>query len=97
MIWVAATLIAATAQTARNAAQAGLTRQVGTMGATAVRFVFGFPFAAAALGLAAIWLPILAPTFPCWAGPPLAPSPRSRRQPSCWSPCADRASASRRP
>lgn len=61
MIWVAATLIAATAQTARNAAQAGLTRQVGTMGATAVRFVFGFPFAAAALGLAAIWLPIPRP------------------------------------
>lgn len=63
MIWVAATLIAATAQTARNAAQAGLTRQVGTMGATAVRFVFGFPFAAAALGLAAIWLPIPGPDF----------------------------------
>lgn len=49
MIWVAATLIAATAQTARNAAQSGLTRQVGTIGATAVRFVFGFPFAALAL------------------------------------------------
>ncbi len=63
MIWVAATLIAATAQTARNAAQAGLTRQVGTMGATAVRFVFGFPFAAAALALTAIWLPIPRPDF----------------------------------
>lgn len=61
MIWVAATLIAATAQTARNAAQAGLTRQVGTMGATAVRFVFGFPFAALALALAAIWVPIPRP------------------------------------
>lgn len=61
MIWVAATLIAATAQTVRNAAQAGLTRQVGTIGATAVRFVFGFPFAAAALGLTALWLPIPRP------------------------------------
>lgn len=61
MIWVAATLIAATAQTARNAAQAGLTRQVGTLGATAVRFVFGFPFAALALVLTAFWAPIPRP------------------------------------
>ena len=61
MIWIAATLIAATAQTARNAAQAGLTRQVGTMGATAVRFVFGFPFAAFALGLTSIWVSIPQP------------------------------------
>ncbi|MDQ1899022.1 DMT family transporter [Paracoccus sp. WLY502] len=61
MIWVAATLIAATAQTARNAAQAGLTRQIGTLGATAVRFVFGFPFAVAALCLTAIWVPIPQP------------------------------------
>lgn len=61
MIWVAATLIAATAQTARNAAQAGLTRQIGTLGATAVRFVFGFPFAILALGLTAVWAPIPRP------------------------------------
>lgn len=69
MIWVAATLIAATAQTARNAAQAGLTRQVGTVGATAVRFVFGFPFAALALALAATWMPIPRPdtTVLAWA------------------------------
>lgn len=53
MIWVAATLIAAAAQTARNAAQSGLTGRVGTIGATAVRFVFGLPFAALALALAA--------------------------------------------
>lgn len=46
MIWVAATLIAAVAQTGRNAAQAGLTGRVGTIGATAVRFLFGLPFAA---------------------------------------------------
>lgn len=61
MIWVAATLIAATAQTVRNAAQAGLTRQVGTMGATAVRFVFGFPFAALALALVSVWVPVPRP------------------------------------
>lgn len=46
MIWVAATLIAAVAQTARNAAQAGLGGRIGTIGATSVRFIFGFPFAA---------------------------------------------------
>lgn len=49
MIWVAATLIAAVAQTARNAAQAGLTARIGTIGATSVRFIFGLPFAAMAL------------------------------------------------
>lgn len=46
MIWVAATLIAAAAQTARNAAQAGLGVRIGTIGATSVRFIFGLPFAA---------------------------------------------------
>lgn len=45
MLWVAATLIAAAAQTGRNAAQAGLTRAIGTAGATQVRFLFGLPFA----------------------------------------------------
>lgn len=49
MIWVAATLIAAVAQTARNAAQSGLTARIGTIGATSVRFIFGLPFAALAL------------------------------------------------
>ena len=61
MIWVAATLIAALAQTGRNAAQAGLTARIGTIGATAVRFVFGLPFAIVALALAAIWLKVPAP------------------------------------
>lgn len=50
-MWILATLIAAAAQTARNAAQRGLTAQIGTMGATAVRFLFGLPFAALFLGL----------------------------------------------
>lgn len=48
-----ATLVAAVAQTARNAAQAGLTREIGTLGATQVRFLFGLPFAVIFLGLAA--------------------------------------------
>ena len=52
--WVLATLIAAAAQTARNAAQSGLTARIGTLGATQVRFLFGLPFAAVFLGLAAL-------------------------------------------
>jgi drug/metabolite transporter (DMT)-like permease len=50
-LWVLATLIAAAAQTARNVAQSGLTRQIGTLGATQVRFVFGLPFAVLFLGI----------------------------------------------
>lgn len=50
--WVAATLVAAVAQTARNAAQANLTAVIGTAGATQVRFLFGLPFAILFLGLA---------------------------------------------
>jgi len=45
MLWAVFTLIAAAAQTARNAMQRELTRTLGTVGATHVRFLFGFPFA----------------------------------------------------
>ncbi|MCU0904004.1 MAG: DMT family transporter [Tabrizicola sp.] len=51
--WVLATLIAAAAQTARNATQASLTRAIGTIGATHVRFLFGLPFALVFLALVA--------------------------------------------
>ncbi|MES2915523.1 MAG: DMT family transporter [Pseudomonadota bacterium] len=51
--WVLATLIAAAAQTARNATQASLTRAIGTVGATHVRFLFGLPFALVFLALVA--------------------------------------------
>jgi drug/metabolite transporter (DMT)-like permease len=44
-LWVAFTLVAAAAQTIRNAAQRELTASLGTVGATHVRFLFGFPFA----------------------------------------------------
>ena len=55
MGWILATLIAAAAQTGRNAAQRRLTAELGTMGATAVRFLFGLPFAALFLaGLATL-------------------------------------------
>src|SRR5581483_4473329 len=42
--WAVFTLIAAMAQTARNAMQRELTATLGTVGATHVRFLFGFPF-----------------------------------------------------
>lgn len=49
LLWVPVTLIAAAAQTARNATQRRLTEQIGTVGATQVRFLYGFPFALLAL------------------------------------------------
>ncbi|PEQ13343.1 multidrug DMT transporter permease [Novosphingobium sp. PC22D] len=54
-LWVAFTLVAATAQVVRNGAQAGLTRRIGTLGATQVRFVYGFPFAILFLGTTRWW------------------------------------------
>jgi drug/metabolite transporter (DMT)-like permease len=44
-LWVLFTLLAAAGQTARNAMQRELTAALGTVGATHVRFLFGFPFA----------------------------------------------------
>jgi drug/metabolite transporter (DMT)-like permease len=43
--WALFTIIAAFSQTVRNAAQRQLTTTLGTVGATHVRFLFGFPFA----------------------------------------------------
>jgi drug/metabolite transporter (DMT)-like permease len=54
LLWVPATMAAAAAQTARNAMQRHLTAALGTLGATAVRFVYGFPFGLALLGLASL-------------------------------------------
>lgn len=51
LLWVPVALIAAAAQTARNATQASLTRTLGTVGATQVRFLFGLPFALLFLAL----------------------------------------------
>jgi drug/metabolite transporter (DMT)-like permease len=45
VLWAVFTLIAAAAQTARNATQRELTAKLGTVGATHVRFLFGCPFA----------------------------------------------------
>jgi len=43
-LWAVFTVIAAFAQTLRNAMQRELTASLGTVGATHVRFLFGFPF-----------------------------------------------------
>jgi drug/metabolite transporter (DMT)-like permease len=44
-LWAVFTLLAAAGQSARNAMQRELTAALGTVGATHVRFLFGFPFA----------------------------------------------------
>jgi drug/metabolite transporter (DMT)-like permease len=44
-LWAVFTIAAAFAQTLRNAMQRELTAALGTVGATQVRFLFGFPFA----------------------------------------------------
>jgi drug/metabolite transporter (DMT)-like permease len=54
LLWIPATVGAAAAQTARNAMQRHLTQALGTLGATAVRFVYGLPFGMALLGLACL-------------------------------------------
>jgi drug/metabolite transporter (DMT)-like permease len=70
MLWTVFTLIAAAAQTARNAMQRELTATLGTVGATHVRFLFGFPFALIFLfGLLAVTgdrLPETPPVFWPW-------------------------------
>ncbi|MFC3340073.1 DMT family transporter [Paracandidimonas soli] len=52
-LWVPATIFAAAAQAGRNAVQRGLTQTLGTLGATQVRFIYGFPFALLFLAVAA--------------------------------------------
>jgi drug/metabolite transporter (DMT)-like permease len=68
---VPVTIAAASAQVFRNGAQAGLTKTIGMLGATQVRFVFGLPFAllflAAALWLTGQPLPGLTRTALGWA------------------------------
>src|SRR3954464_6797337 len=46
-LWIPVTVWAAFAQTVRNAAQRHLTTELGTLGATLVRFLYGLPFALA--------------------------------------------------
>jgi len=69
-LWIPIALWAAFAQTVRNVAQKSLTREHGTLPATLVRFVYGWPFAALWLAAVMAWngapLPALSPTFFGW-------------------------------
>jgi drug/metabolite transporter (DMT)-like permease len=51
-LWIVFTLCGSAGQVARNAMQRSLTASLGTVGATHVRFLFGFPFALIFLGIA---------------------------------------------
>ncbi len=52
VLWIVTTLVAAAAQTARNAMQNSLTAELGTLGATQVRFIYGLPFSLVFLAVA---------------------------------------------
>jgi drug/metabolite transporter (DMT)-like permease len=54
-LWVVFTLLGAVGQTARNAMQRELTPRLGALGATLVRFLFGFPFALLFLAAVLAW------------------------------------------
>lgn len=56
LLWIPVTLVAAAAQTARNATQRSLTETIGTVGATQVRFLYGLPFAILFLALVCLAL-----------------------------------------
>ncbi len=45
LLWIPVTLVAGSAQVLRNGLQAKLTREIGTLGAAQVRFIYGLPFA----------------------------------------------------
>jgi drug/metabolite transporter (DMT)-like permease len=68
-LWIVFTVIAAAAQTVRNAMQRELTGTLGTLGATHVRFLFGFPFALFFLGGVMLWTgaPLPHPAWRFWA------------------------------
>ena len=69
-LWIPITIWAAFAQTLRNAAQRHLISDLGTLGATLVRFLYGLPFALLWLILVAILgdfsLPKVNFSFFCW-------------------------------
>jgi drug/metabolite transporter (DMT)-like permease len=62
-LWVIFTLLGAGGQTARNAMQRGLTPKLGALGATLVRFLFGFPFALLFLAAVLAWTHAALPTM----------------------------------
>ena len=69
-LWAVFTLIAAAAQTLRNAMQRELIGALGAIGAAQVRFLFGLPFAIVFLVAARLWtgiaIPPLSPATLAW-------------------------------
>jgi drug/metabolite transporter (DMT)-like permease len=67
-LWAAFTIIAAASQTARNAMQRELIVTLGTLGATHVRFLFGFPFALVVLAGVLVFtgMPLPRPAVAFW-------------------------------
>ncbi len=69
-LWIPVTIWAALAQTLRNAAQRHLTGELGTLGATLVRFLYGLPFAVAWMVAVQVWrgepLPVPPAIFYVW-------------------------------
>ena len=69
-LWIVLTVFAAAAQTVRNTAQRHLTDQLGTLGATLVRFFYGLPLLTLWLGLVLavgqLPFPPLTPRFGAW-------------------------------
>ena len=67
-LWAAFTIAAAFVQTIRNAMQRELSAGLGTVGATHVRFLFGFPFALVFLAglLAVTGAPLPRPGLHFW-------------------------------
>src|SRR2546430_17207239 len=78
ILWIPFTLLAAAGQTARNAMQRELTAVLGTVGATHVRFLFGFPFAIVFLAAVLFFtgLPLPAPPAGFWPGGLLGAGPQ---------------------
>ncbi|MGQ0653382.1 MAG: hypothetical protein ACT4P4_14130 [Betaproteobacteria bacterium] len=62
-LWIAATVWAAFAQTIRNAAQRHLSAELGTLGATLVRFLYGLPYALLWLYFVHSYFGLALPTF----------------------------------
>lgn len=69
-LWIPITVAAAGAQTLRNAAQRHLSGDLGTLGATLVRFLYGLPFAAlwllAVAQIGGYALPGMSAPFAAW-------------------------------
>jgi drug/metabolite transporter (DMT)-like permease len=67
-LWIVFTVAAAFFQTLRNAMQRELTTTLGTVGATHVRFLFGFPFALLSLIGVMLWtgVPLPRPALSFW-------------------------------